>query len=940
MNFEELEQKWIQKWEEAKIFEANPDKRKKFFVTFPYPYMNGFLHLGHFYTLMRVEALARYKRLKGFNVLFPQGWHCTGSPIENAAQRIREKEEKQWKIMRSMGFSDDEIRKFEEPVYWTKFFPVEAEKDYRRMGFSVDFRRSFITTDLNPHYDKFVAWQFNKLKEKKLIATGRHPVVWCTKDNSPVPDHSRLEGEGETPQEFTLIKLKFGNEFLIAATLRPETIFGVANVWVDPETEYVKAGTGKETWIISRQCAEKLKEQDKEVDIVGNIKGKELLGKKVFVPLLNREVMILPSDFCDSEKGTGIVMSVPSDAPDDWMGLYDLQKNDELCKKYGLDKYAVREIKPIPIIMTKDLGDFPAVKVCTEMEIESQHDREKLDKAKNLVYRKGFYTGFMNENCGKYNGLAAEKAKDLIRKELLKSKNADIMHELTGKVVCRCLTPSIVKIVSNQWFIKYSDKKWKKEAHSALKKMKLYPEKSRQQFDFVIDWLNDWACTREYGLGSKLPWDKNWVIESLSDSTIYMAYYTVAHLIKNIPIDEVNDELFDYVFLSIGEPKNTIDAVAEEMRKEFEYWYPVDFRNSAKDLVQNHLTFFIFNHTAIFPKGKCPKGIGVNGYINVDGQKMAKSLGNFMLLRELPKKFGVDASRFAVLSGGEGIDDINFEQEFAKSMSQKLESWYEFCIKYYNSGSDEWRKIDDWMDSALNSIIITAENDLEETLFRSASQKIFFDMQRALKWYLKRTVEEPNKDIINQIIESQIIMMSPFTPFICEELWGKIGKKGFVASAKWPNADEEKVNPAVNLQEQIIQSTIEDINSVLRIAKIRQPKKIILFVGSEWKYLLYEFLKEEMEKTRNFGDIIKALSSKETFRRHMNESSQIIQKILKSGKKIEVVLGWNDEKELLKDALLFLKAEFNCSVEVVEEEKSLNAKAKQALPRKFGVFVE
>lgn len=937
MNLEEIEQKWIAKWEEARIFEANPDSRKKFFTTFPYPYMNGFLHLGHFYTVMRVEAIARYKRLRGFNVLFPQGWHCTGSPIENAAQRIREKEEKQWKIMQSMGFSEEEIKKFEDPVYWVRFFPVEAEKDYRRMGFSVDFRRSFITTDLNSYYDKFIAWQFNKLKEKNLIAIGRHPVVWCTKDNAPVPDHSRLSGEGETPQEFTLIKLKFGNEFLVAATLRPETIFGATNMWVGPEIEYAYVKVGGEKWIISKQCAEKLKEQDKKVEIVENVKGKELLGKNVSVPLLNKEVMILPSDFCDAEKGSGIVMSVPSDAPDDWMGLYDLQKNDELCSKYNLNKHAVRNIKPIPIIMTKDLGDLPAVKVCTEMEIESQHNREKLEKAKNIVYKKGFYTGIMNENCGKYKDMVVDKAKGLIKKELIKSNNADVMYELTGKVVCRCLTPSIVKIVSNQWFIKYSDKKWKKLAHSALKKIRLYPEKSRQQFDFVIDWLNDWACTREYGLGSRLPWDKKWVIESLSDSTLYTAYYTISHLITKIPIEEVNDELLDYVFLGIGNQNNKI---AEEMRSEFAYWYPVDFRNSAKDLVQNHLTFFIFNHTAIFPKEKWPKGIGVNGFINVDGQKMAKSLGNFMLLRELPKKFGADSSRFAVLSGGEGIDDINFEQEFAKSMNQKLEGWYEFCIKNYNNGSDEWRKIDDWMESELNRIILSAENDMEETLFRSALQKIFFDVQRALKWYLKRTVEDPNKELMNRIIESQIIMMSPFTPFICEELWEKIGKKKFVASEKWPKADAAKINPAANLQEQIIQLTIEDVNSVLRIAKIEQPKKITLFVGSEWKYLFYEFLKEELEKTRNFGDIMKSLATKETFRRHMNEATQIVQKILKSGKKIDVVLSRNDEIDLIEDAIIFLKSEFNCDVEFVKEENSLNVKAKLAMPQKFGVFVE
>ncbi|MEK6822915.1 MAG: class I tRNA ligase family protein, partial [Nanoarchaeota archaeon] len=150
LDWNAIEEKWIAAWKDAKLFESDARQgRKKFFLTFPYPYMNGYMHIGHFYTMMRVEALARYKRHRGFNVLFPQGWHCTGSPIESAAQRIREHEEKQWKIMRDMGFTDNEIMKFGNPEHWARFFPGEAKKDLERIGLSIDFRRSFITTSLN-----------------------------------------------------------------------------------------------------------------------------------------------------------------------------------------------------------------------------------------------------------------------------------------------------------------------------------------------------------------------------------------------------------------------------------------------------------------------------------------------------------------------------------------------------------------------------------------------------------------------------------------------------------------------------------------------------------------------------------------------------------------------------------------------------------------------
>ncbi len=159
LDWKGIEGKWQKLWQQSKIFEADADSTKaKFFVTFPYPYMNGFMHLGHFYTSSRVDVFARFKRMQGFNVLFPQGWHCTGSPIESAAQRIKENEVKQISIMQDMGFSDLEIGKFADPKHWVEFFPKEWKQDFLSSGFSIDFRREFITTNLNPWYDKFIQW--------------------------------------------------------------------------------------------------------------------------------------------------------------------------------------------------------------------------------------------------------------------------------------------------------------------------------------------------------------------------------------------------------------------------------------------------------------------------------------------------------------------------------------------------------------------------------------------------------------------------------------------------------------------------------------------------------------------------------------------------------------------------------------------------------------
>lgn len=943
VDLDKIAKKWKEKWEKARVFEANPVKgKKKFFATFPYPYINLYPHIGHFYSIMRTEAFIRYKRMQGFNALFPQAWHATGSPIGNAALRIKEGEEKQIQLMKDMGFSQADIKKFEDEKQWIKVFSKGWEDDLRGAGLSIDWRRNFITTSLNPHYDKFIRWQFKTLKEKGLVTKGKHPVIWCTKCNSPVGDHSRIEGEGETPQEYTLIKFKFGDEFIVAASLRPETVFGQTNMWVAPDIEYVKARINdKETWIMSRECSDKLAFQDKKVEVVGKIKGREMIGKYCTAPGINKDIIILPSYFCDPKVGSGLVTSVPSDAPDDWMGLHDLQKSKEECEKYGLDWEEIRSIKVIPIIKTKEYGDLAAVKICEELGIKSQHEREKLEKARKIVYKAGYHTGVMNENSGKYKGMQVEQAKDQVKEALLKADEADLMYEPTGKVVCRCLTESVVKIVSDQWFINYGDKKWKKVAHECLDQMKLYPEKARSQFNYVLDWLRHWACTRESGLGTKLPWDDQWIIESLSDSTIYMAFYTIAHKIVDIDINKINDAFFDYVFLGKGDKKNiAVDAkLLDSLREEFEYWYPMDFRNSGKDLIQNHLSFSIFNHAAIFPKKHWPQSFGVNGWVTVDGKKMSKSLGNVIPIRDMIKLYSADASRITILYGGEGLDDTNWDSELARSMKVKLEQLLDFYSENYNKGVDERRAIDDWMESKLNMTIKDATDAMNLTMFRSAIQISYFEFQRTLRWYLRRAIK-PNKALFNKIIETQILLLTPFTPFVCEEAWETIGKEPFVSNATWPQFDKSKIKPERILAEEIVRDTIDDINSVLNLIKIKKPKKIMLFVAEPWKYEMYKILEKELRASHEVKALIGKAMKNADVKKHGQEATKIIQRVVKSGKGVDEVLDHNLEKKALSESKDFFEREFKSKVVVEAAESSKQPKAKQALPGKPAILVE
>lgn len=473
MDFKEIEKKWQNKWNRDKVFHAEVDNRKKFYIAFVYPYMSGLLHLGHLFTYTASEVQLRYKRMRGFNTLAKFGFHCTGTPIIAAAQRVKEHEPKQIQALKKMGIAEKEIPKFSDPEYWTTYFPKETLKDAHALGFSIDERYSFKTTYLNPPYDAFIAWQFNKLKEKGYVKKGKHPVVWCPKDNVPVGDHDRAEGEGETPQGFILFKFKLeDNRYIITATLRHDTVWGITNIYINPDLDYVEIQTKDQIWIVAEPMVKKLQNQDFDVHVLGRVKGEELVGKKV-ESFGGKKIIVLPATFLDPDYGTGLVHSVPSDSADDLIALQELQKDEKTIKKYNLDPEEVKAIKPIEIFNTPEIGANPAQYFLGKYNIKSQKERDKLEKIKKELYKLTFTQSTFGPLYKKgfsqsLEGLSIPDGQKIIKKELLEQGLIDTFYELTGEVVCRCLTKCIIKVVSDQWFLGYNDFEWKKLAHQCL----------------------------------------------------------------------------------------------------------------------------------------------------------------------------------------------------------------------------------------------------------------------------------------------------------------------------------------------------------------------------------------------------------------------------------------------------------------------------------------
>jgi len=632
------EKYWLKLWEDKHVFEPDPVAgKKKMFVTVPYPYMNAPVHVGTAFTASRIEFYARFRRMQGYNVLFPWAWHWTGQTIVGMSTRLKAGDQAVRRAFVEMdGVPEKEVAKFVDPEYLASYYTKVSRQVMKDTGFSIDWRREFRTVD--PTYRRFVEWQYLKLKELGYVVQGTHPVVWCSKDRSPTGDHDRMEGEGVSPEDFHLIKFHLNEFALVTATLRPETLYGATNLWVNPEAEYSEARVDGELWVVSSSALNRLAEQKHEVTPVRSFKGAELVGRYAMAPLTGKSLPILPGRFLDPELATGVVYSVPAHAPYDLMALRDIQEGRTPTGRQV--KEMADAIKPVPILALKGYSSIPADDAVRKSVAKDSMD-PKLDAATHDLYSDEFHRGVLTQASGPLAGLTVSEAKVKSVELLTKTQRLGKMQELPEKVVCRCGTRCYVKVLENQWFLNYSNPEWKARAKGLIEKADVFPPEAREWFYSTIEWLKDWPCARRSGMGTKLPWDKEWLVETLSDSTIYMAYYALSKFVnqEKVAPEHLTPDICDYIFLGKGNPANLAKGVKltekrlREMRTEFSYWYPVDMRNSAKELIPNHLTFFAFHHAALFPEKQWPRGFGINGMIQIEGKKMSKTKGNFVTWR-------------------------------------------------------------------------------------------------------------------------------------------------------------------------------------------------------------------------------------------------------------------------------------------------------------------
>lgn len=1024
----------IQKlWEEAKVFEsdASDEKKEKFLVTFPFPYSNGHLHIGHAFSLTKSVFRAQFERHLGKNVLFPFAFHCTGMPIQAAANKLKTEIEqfgcpprfpeedpevraqmeaeikaeadakaakqdkskgsksklvaktgtgivRQWNILMKM-VPEDEIPAFVDPLHWLGYFPPIGVEHMKHFGAGVDWRRSFITTFVNPYYDAFIRWQFNVLREKGKILFGKRNNVYSIVDGQVCADHDRSEGEGVGPQEYVLIKLKvlqpdhgqdrhkkmeafldkYGEKgvYMVPATLRPETMYGQTNCFVLPEGDYGAffIDAVDQVFIMSERSARGLSCQTykdnqyftKEfgkISCLEQFKGDELLGLPLKAPnAIYEKVYTLPLTTISMGKGTGVVTSVPSDAPDDYIALKTMKDKPDYAAKFGIAPDMVDPFDVVPIIEIEGYGDKSAVFMCEKLKIASSNDKVKLAQAKDETYLKGFTSGIMK--VGPYAGCKVSEAKPKIKEEMIASGDALLYFEPESKVVSRTNDECVVA-ATDQWYLAYGEESWTQAVKNHIlddKKFNAYDAAAQQKYEYTVDWLQEWACTRQFGLGTFLPWDKQWVIESLSDSTIYMAYYTIAHILQgenNLEGDstkspgkidpaDLTDNVFNYIFRTAPMPSNCNipPEVLEKCKREFRYWYPMDLRVSAKDLIPNHLTMALFNHAAIWDNEPdlWPKGYYTNGHVLVDAEKMSKSKGNFLMMDETVNNFSADATRFACADAGDSIEDANFSRETADSVILSLvneDIW--ICETLANpdlrTGSD-MKFMDNVLINEVNRAINSTKDCFTRMQFREGLQKCWFEMLLARNEYRTWCQDSGlsmHKDVISKWCEALVIMICPICPHWSEKMWKQMGKNGFAVKTSWPVADEE--DKILSRQAKFLRDALKSFRATVGKAKKVSDHSSVLVTDAypEWKakVLLWMqsiyhngFPEDFMAQLKNWGN--ENVSDNKLIKLVMQFASFTKKEVEEVGPAVMDTTLPFDQKSILEESVAYLKCQLN-----------------------------
>ena len=957
-----IERKWQDRWFSDKIFEPQSTGPKKYFLTTPYPYTSGPQHIGHTRTYNVADIHARFMRMNGYNVLWPMAWHITGTPILAISSCIERCEGATIALYENYVrlYEEDESRveeivnSFVNPWNIANYFAAKIIPDFQKMGFSIDWSRQFTTGD--PIYNQFIRWQYEKLMELGLIVSGQHPILYCTIDQNAVGEDDIAGGDVDkiSIDKYIGIKFSFEDAYIVTATLRPETVFAVTNLWVAPSETYVKAYVDGEKWIISPESASKLRYQQHDVNIIEEFRGSALLGGHCVSPV-GSKIPILPASFVDVNYGTGIVMSVPAHAPYDWAALNDLRQQRGINADNDLIRLTndIEAIKPISLIKIEGYGDFPAVELCERFDVRSQRDNETLSRITNLLYRAEFYTGTLKPIAQQFEGrLVRDVKEDIV--EFLKARNAaSTIYETSAKGLCRCGGGVVVAIEPDQYFLNYGDPKWKAKAFELLDQLKIVPDAYRAQFVQTFHWLDKRPCVRRRGLGTTFPFSKDhWIIEPLSDSVIYMALYTVIKHLRECDPEQLTPAFFDFIFLGKGDLTDVSQqtGLSQEMlraaRNEFTYWYPNDHRHTAVAHISNHLSFFLFHHAILFPKACWPRVVTLNELLIREGVKMSKSRGNVIPIATVPEVYSADLVRLCLVSIADLNSTVDWRENEVEMVKKRLLRFWHAANSDIVSGQPQYDKElsfpSRWILAATNAMVSRASEAAHQFSYRKYVTEAFFEQLNRVEEYRSMVLDSEERcHVLLDLLNVWLCVLAPVIPHIAEELWERMHKDGYISLAVFPQYNNLYAETLV--QKRFLDGVIGDVSNIQAALK-RETASVFIYLAAAWKYKLFEMVYGLDD--RSLKQIMARAKEDPELRTHLKDIARIapdLVKLLAQEPAADIVLGFEAESETLLATKEYLSRRFGKDVSIFVENSDIYDPANRArreLPAKPAIYVE
>ena len=853
--------KWQSKWWEAKLHHADfdgDDSKPSYFLHFAYPGISGYLHVGHMRGFTYGDVFTRYKRMTGHNVLYPAGFHASGIPAVAFAKDVERGDKTEYLLANGYDESHDgPITQLTDPQKVVDYFAHVYTHDYwKKFGFLIDDRRN--TTTIDPGYQRFIQWQFRRLNDKGWLIQKPHYAPFCPVAGPVAVDKSETDikhGGNAEVKEFVALRFEIPSGELVdtdddyesivlpCATLRPETIYGVTNLWIHPDHDYelvrvwrdgaVSDGDDSEVWLVSKQGRIKLEWQMERAEGLDlTVKGSDLVGRTAKAPVTGHMVPIVAASFVVPDIATGIVMSVPGHAPFDWAAYVDA----------GLDKTLG---DPPCIVDIEGYDDLPARVAYSKHGVTSQDDKEALDLATDEVYADEFNKGVLNDACGAYAGERIKVAKDRIRDDFLAEDHGRLIRQFSEPVISRAGEVVDIKRIPDQDFIHYADPEWtaKTKAHAAS--MAIYPQRYKDDFPNVLDWFGDRACVRRGSwLGTEFPFKDGWIIEPIADSTFYSWYYIVSLYVNDgrLAVSDLTDVFFDFVFNApSGTAEQDVPDIWKTVRHDVLYWGPVDINLGGKEHQTVHFPVWTMNMVGLMDDPALwPRGIFVNWWVTQkkeagakEGAKISKSKGGAEPIPGAAKKYGVDPMRLYYCHVGSPHVDIEWDPDIVMDYRKRVLRIGRVVddLLEVDGGDGGDGPMDGWLRSAFAKHIQAARDAYETYDLRSVAGELVYGVPDTLRWYQKRG--GANSDLLRTILRDWAAALCPVIPHVAEEAWAKAGGEGLCSAAPFPQFGA--VDAAALAAEEYLQAVLEDARTIARLADVAAPKQAVLFTTPAWK---------------------------------------------------------------------------------------------------------